>query len=61
MPLVQGPDRGVMGVELVECEDEALYGREYLQWKKKTLGHQVGVVVVVVVGGGIVVLLLKKH
>jgi len=30
-----------MGIEMVECEDEELYGKEYLQWKKKTLGNQV--------------------
>ena len=31
-----------MGIEMVECEDEALYGKEYLSWKKHTLGAQVG-------------------
>ena len=30
------------GPEASECEDEALYGREYLDWKKQTLGTQVG-------------------
>ena len=30
------------GPETLECEDEALYGREYLDWKKQTLGTQVG-------------------
>ena len=30
------------GPEAPECEDEALYGREYLDWKKQTLGTQVG-------------------
>ena len=31
------------GPEALECEDEALYGREYLDWKKQTLDTQVGV------------------
>ena len=30
------------GPEALECEDEALYGREYLEWKKQTLDTQVG-------------------
>ena len=33
------------GPEALECEDEALYGREYLDWKKQTLGTQVGAAV----------------
>ena len=30
-----------MGIEMAECEDEELYGKEYLQWKKQTLDKQV--------------------
>ena len=28
-------------MEMVENEEEALYGKEYLLWKKRTLGAQV--------------------
>ena len=38
-----------MGIEMVECEDEELYGKEYLQWKKKTLGNQVNNINIIVV------------
>ena len=32
---------GLGGLDQEATDDEALYGREYLDWKKQTLGAQV--------------------